>query len=798
MSFQSILYREGWNSPRLITKALCQTCLSRRISPTILNIRQIHTTHKTLFNLVYINNNNDKKSWASEENIQNSNQILTMFRNELYQRVKHSDKNLEEYSSNVRKVIKRRHTRQRLLHLYRLMKKQQPLLLSQLSQQDVDLFISKFSDVNPDSPASHKPIMDALQILQDLKKGYLFKNATFNLNHVEKMIYLTAELNRTKEAEDLLTEALVNEFDVSISSFEAVIRTLCQEMNGIRIDYWLEELKNRGCSYSRSMTRSVVMYHLSQGHFEEAVQFIKYCHGNQELSHLINRYADSRELMDNALTLFAKDAMLEWRLNEMRNIYLQKRYFGLSTPSLMKLLVDKCLYSGQLSTAHTALNNALYMKDGSSARLCSKKLIQWYLSHKNIKYAMKVWETMEKDNVKVTAELMSLMLDQASKMGYHRDALKLYQRCKELVYPISFEAQIHLLRCLVRFRKYEEAESISHEIEKSIPEMKPLDAKSAVAALFQFCAQTGQIDFFEKILNHSETMNLSLTHEGLTSLIACYLKVGDTVSAKKAFQTVTAHTNGPDVVDFNLLMRIIAMEAGENTHDKILDVLKHMKMVNVTPDVSTLRTMAKFYKTDSNMQNQLFKQLINLPASSNSDQIMVNNIALINLLDRKNPDYVCRLFLDNDRGALFPSEKGKPIARNGITYQLLLNATTNEIQYSHIAIRLFKDMRSRGLKPDRETYEHMILMYSRKGRIKKVREIIHLMEQETGEKATVRTYTKLVDGLLRLKKLEFAKEVITTDIANANVELDQPLLDRLEYINQQLSAGNRVDQSTTQ
>lgn len=755
--------REGWKSQKLLAQ-VCRQCLSKRIvtTSTPVFMRRLATTITQPIETISLKCNKTPG-------------LLEKFRKELYQPT--HDPALH-YSARVKKTITRRQGRQRLLNMYQLMKKQNPLFISQLSQQELELFISKFM-TNPDDPSSNGPCMEAFEILQDLKSANYFD---FKREEYELMIYLATELKLTKKAMDLLTEASTK-FTVNSTCYEAVIGLLStQKKQAKKMDYWLNQFQSLGLEPTKIMVRSIVLSRVGSNQLEEAALFLRHHHPTNDLSDLVVKYADSRELLDHALNIFAMDCLNDWRLNEMRLIYTRKRNVGLSTCLIVKHLVNKCLFTGQLHTAEKLLSDTISMQDISNAKLVSKKLIHWYLLQKNIKQAINIWEEMEKNQYMMDQDVMEELLIQSAKLKYHVDVMKLYKRYNDL-YPRNPQVSVYVLRCLSRSKEFKNASLVQDHVEHMLQDMKPNLARIAVTTLFSLSAQTGDIDLFERVFGKSEKLNLSLTHKGLTSLISCYLTRGDVQSAKLAFQKVALHTNGPDVVDFNLLMRTVVMEDEGVDHDKIFDILKHMEVVNVIPDETTMRTMSGFYKSESEMQNSLYQKLLNNPSSiSRFNQVYLNNIAMASLLTRMDIAQVVGILMRNNRGEIFKSQQNQPIHVNGATYKMLLDAANKENRYSSISEKLLKDMDARGIKPTRDVYECLIRNVAHKGKIAKARRYIEKMENDTGEKANVKTYTKLVDGLLYLNKPHLAKLIITQDMVQNNIPYDDIVYERLKKI----------------
>ncbi|GAA5800831.1 hypothetical protein HPULCUR_006270 [Helicostylum pulchrum] len=482
---------------------------------------------------------------------------------------------------------------------------------------------------------------------------------------------------------------------------------------------------------------------------------------------------------------------MDYWLQHLEKVGLQPTKSIVRSVVLSKLMLNQLeeasvflpLFTGHVHTAERMLKDTITMEDIASASTCSKRLIQWYVSQKDMKHAMLVWEQMEHNGLIISQDVMEELLVHAAKLKYHVDTMKLYRRCNHL-YPTSTEASIYVLQCMVRSKSFTNAALVRPDVESALNKnIKPNLARVACKSLFSLSAQTGDINLFERVFGLSEKLKLSLTHHGLTSLTATYIKLGDVELAKQAFQTVASHTDGPDVVDFNLLMRMIVLEDGKVDYEKIFDVLKHMDLVNVTPNETTLRTMATFYKSESEMQVSLYQKLLQHPSSiSRFNQIFLNNLALSSLLTRMDISKVAGVFFRNNRAELFPSEKNQRILVNGITYNVLLNKANEERGHTSIAERLLKDMFSRGLKPTREVYECIIRNLAKKGKITKARKYIAQMEHDTGEKANAATYTKLIDGFLYLNKPLLAKSVITEDMIKNNIPLDDVVEQKLKKI----------------
>lgn len=743
--------REGWKSQKLLQ--VCCDCLSRRTPVRRLTSVVNKTTIEPKLN----------------------SKLLDQFRTDLYQQTKMTD---TKYSPLVRKAIARREERQRLMTSYRELKKSASV--SALTQHDVDELINKLK-ITHDASFNQGPCQDAFDILQDVRKGKLA--IEFRQQDLEYMIYLSTELKWTKKSLALLTEATELYENVDISCFEAVFNLVSTKQQHTAIERWLNYLEEKGVKPTRSMMKSMVLCDLND--LDKAAKVIrKYGSSYGDVSQLINKYSkeENRELVDHALNIFAMDCLKGWRLNDMRYIYLRKRQFGMSTTIIVKNLMDKSVYTGQIKMAELLLLDTMKLQDMNNIQTCCRKLIQYYLNKGDIKHSVQVWQLLEKNGYLIERQVLYNLLLQSSKLKYHTDTIKIYQRYMTL-YPqhIDHQLQVSVLKCTIRSKDFRNAYNLQEKIQDQIQYMKPPLARIAIQSLFSLSAQTGNIELFERVFNISEKLKLSLTHKGLTSLVACYLKRGDVRSAKAAFQSVASHTDGPDVVDFNLLMRTVVMEdKGIVNYDKIFDILQHMNLVNVTPDETTMRTMLRFYTSESDMQKSLYDKLLTNPeAASRFNQVYLNNLAFKSLLTRSSVEDVVGILMRNNRSELFPKQENERIHVNGMTYNILFHKANQSAKYSSISEKLLKDMESRGMKPSVEIYQDLIKNLAKKGKIAKARKYIEKMESDTGEKCTLKTWNYLVDGLISLSKPNLAKEIILKDI---NIPLDDRTIKKLNKL----------------
>jgi pentatricopeptide repeat protein len=278
--------------------------------------------------------------------------------------------------------------------------------------------------------------------------------------------------------------------------------------------------------------------------------------------------------------------------------------------------------------------------------------------------------------------------------------------------------------------------------------------------------------------------------------MATYVKTGDTSSAKTVFDYL-AHRRVPqqqqqqqkpssspveswtrpgdddlddaeqsdvDVVDFNLLMRTVGQEEQHkaqhdnrsNVPNQILDILRHMALVGVTSNATTLRTLLDIYPSDDiKMEDQLFMTLRNDPQATHHDRIWLNNLKLTRfLLDNNDKDgrgslKAATIFLSNDRSSLFPECVGEPIEADGMTYKLLLDALTRHKRHAAMAQRIFDHMRSRGWRPTMMVYEQLMVVWAKRQQVEKVKAVIDVACQDLGwSQVPAKWYTSALDALV--------------------------------------------------
>ncbi|KAI9247856.1 hypothetical protein BY458DRAFT_526810 [Sporodiniella umbellata] len=706
MSFQSALQKEGWKLQSLLTKTPCHKCLSRVPEASRWTSIRFKTT--------------TTPPYASLEG----------FRSELYNSGNINLPKSANLSLSVEKVIARRLARKRLLKSYWRLKMHNPQKLKKLSAEDVQLFIQRFSVYSGDI-VSKRPMIESFYILREIKDR-VFTQVTFTDAQAERMIFLATELKWFDKAVALTRLFAVEEKrQISIKTLDSLFQVLSERKDIDQMKHWWKYLKKKDMNPTEHTMRAFFMCYLRLGKQRTGVNFIQ--------------------------------ATAARKYHLARMIYMQRQELGMNGEKILKNLISRCLSRKELRIAESILDSTISLKDTNGAQICSEHIINYYISRLNNNQAIKIWEKMMENGIDLDKKTMDTLMISCANAKLHADTLRLYHRYQEIYPAIPHKLQTLAVRCMVNTREFDLAKRLSRDLLRSMPKMRKPLAALAARSLFSLSAKTGDFVLFEKAFNIANDLNLFLKHRALTSLAACYVKSKNTDEAKIVFKNIVNHTKGPDIYDFNILMRVVMEEDKAINHEKILDILKHMSLVHLTPNETTMRTMTKYYKAGSSMLLEIYKKMLEMPLKG-SDLVYLNNIAISKQLQCEDLPSVVGKFFDNDKGKFFPGQNGRAIERDGITYKILLVDSLKHSRHIAISERLIKDMLSRDIKPSRALYESFIRSLCQQGKIKKARRYIEEMEANTGEKPSKETYTKLISGLVNQHKTKQGKEVSKEDI----------------------------------
>ncbi|KAI8340872.1 hypothetical protein BC941DRAFT_450328 [Chlamydoabsidia padenii] len=485
----------------------------------------------------------------------------------------------------------------------------------------------------------------------------------------------------------------------------------------------------------------------------------------------------------------------------------------------LEKLIQQAASTNQSSTLRQLLEDALEFGHEKGIKVMANRLGAYYLTKNRLRYAFDLYFHLDSlpalDNTSTMAQIVydknktrSILLT-AAKSKYHVDMYRLYQRFTTH-YPSSLElrAYTHILQSLIRTKQYDHALVVYQDVLSQATRLLVSDGqaehtKRLFHLVYSLCAQTGDADLFQSVVTLQRQVGFpNLPHHSLTSLMATYVKKGELTSAKAVFDhlahqqqqqpqaltpsSITAdqdhdHDGGDrpeeveqsdvvDVVDFNLLMRIVGQEqvefrkqgGEEPVANRILDILRHMALVGVQSNATTLRTLLDVYQEDGEMEDEMFTTLMNDPQATHHDHIWLNNLKLTRILlygnDNNNGDLgdnameAAKVFLSNKRLHLFPTASpDEPILADGMTYKLLLDQLTKN-HHTYMAQHIFDHMRSRGWRPPIAVYEQLVAAWARKGRLVKAKAAMAVACQDLGWTiAPTKWYTLVLDLLVQNK-----------------------------------------------
>ncbi|ORZ10504.1 hypothetical protein BCR42DRAFT_422524 [Absidia repens] len=579
----------------------------------------------------------------------------------------------------------------------------------------------------------------------------------------------------------------------------------------------------------------------------------------QQAAHL-DRYSDARLFYRQQCRLFSSNNGDDKTDTSLLSGSMQQKQ---STVGLVRL-AERYLATNKDTMAQQILQDAVDLGHHKGAKVMSQRLLHHWLGKNKLRPALDLFFWM--DTLEQTQQLprsfdrmeAQQLLLRAAKSKYHTDMYRLYQRFATL-YPASLDLRTytHVLQTLIRTKQYDHARQVYQDAIHNPLLIFPTGSSVSTSAYtrrlfhlaYSLCAQLGDLDLFKSTLDIQWKVGLpGLHHHALTSLMATYVKIEDTASAKAVFdhlahrleqqpkqrQSTTpilssttpvttmnsmhdyedddhvvggfdgeqdSELSDVDVVDFNLLMRTIGVEhdeylrrhqqEGEPVANRILEVLRHMNLVGVPLNITTLRTLLDVYKGKGLMEDEIFKTLLADPKATHHDDIWLNNLKLTRILyGGKNSDAANRnrrsqiaanKFLSNDRHVLFPgAPRGTSILANGMTYKILLDALTQHTETAHLAQRVYDHMRKRGWRPSVGVYERMVIVWSRKLRLQKAAAVMQDACDDLGwSTVPIKWYTGVLDRLMAKNRPDLAEKWVLQMKANKELSMDRFMKDRL-------------------
>ncbi|CAO3580915.1 unnamed protein product [Absidia cylindrospora] len=579
----------------------------------------------------------------------------------------------------------------------------------------------------------------------------------------------------------------------------------------------------------------------------------------QQAAHL-DRFSDARLFYRQQCQLFSSNNSDDKTDTSLLSGSMQQKQ---STVGLIRL-AEKYLARNKDTMAQQILQDAVDLGHHKGAKVMSLRLLHYWLDKNKVRSALDLFFWM--DTLEQTQQLprsfdkmeAQQLLLRTAKSKYHTDMYRLYQRFTTL-YPASLDLRTytHVLQTLIRTKQYDHARLVYqdaiHNPLLTFPTGSSVSTSAYTRRLFHLayslCAQLGDLHLFKSTVDIQWKVGLSgLHHHALTSLMATYVKIEDTASAKAVFDhlahqleqqpiqrqptTSPVYSTTPattmnsmhdygdddhavsgfddeqdtehsdvDVVDFNLLMRTIGVEhdeylrrhrqESEPVANRILEVLRHMNLVGVPLNETTLRTLLDVYRGQGFMEDEIFRTLLTDPKATYHDDIWLNNLKLTRILyggkyntpalRQRRSQVAAKKFLSNDRQVLFPgAPHGTSILANAMTYKILLDALTQHTQHAQLAQQVYDHMRKRGWRPSADVYERMVIVWSRKLRLQKAVAVMQDACDDLGWSTVPnKWYTRVLDCLMAKNRLDLAKKWVLQMKANKELTMDRFLKDRL-------------------
>ncbi|ORZ00299.1 hypothetical protein BCR43DRAFT_502071 [Syncephalastrum racemosum] len=639
-------------------------------------------------------------------------------------------------------------------------------VLEQLTKRDVEMLINTFTP-NPDNPQARKACLFAIEVLEDIQATQL-PNLPFEEDDLEKLIYLYGEAGQVTKVEQLLQKSVAAGLVPTEDVYTTVIRLQAKAGDIDNALAWFKHMEEADVWPPPShVVEWIVAAHIQADQLNDAVQLLKTYPTHPHVVRAIARGLPVDEILNAALNRCAYSCVDRWRLNDALWFYHVKRKAGLTMRGPMRDILYKALYTNQRALAERTVESMIETQDKNSAFI-AQRLMRWYIRIHDVRHAIMLWDRMLEANIDLGEQDTARLLEKVALARYHVDLGRIYRYyTKHYSATPSPDMYDKILKGFLYSKRYKETEEIYQDMKAAV-EPEAIET-TTYEALYGLCAQTGNVTLFHEILQTQHQIGDKPSKKALTSLMASYLVQKDLESARKVYESIHLSEEGPDIVDYNLLLRLAAMEKDKVDKVRILEILKHMTADGIQPDQTTFRTLLGVYD-DQAMSKQLFKWLLERSQHlTRADNVWINNLALTLLVERCGPERAANVFLEGERLKMLRLALDDNIQihdtqvylfTDDMTYKILLDALVPHPQYMAIVDALFKSMRARGFKPNVELYHGMVSGWASRGRIQRARQMMQTMQQDTGVAPDVTTYTRLIEGLVRVGKKDKVPQIL--------------------------------------
>ncbi|KAI7869027.1 hypothetical protein BDF14DRAFT_418369 [Spinellus fusiger] len=495
-------------------------------------------------------------------------------------------------------------------------------LLDQLTEEDFRALVLLLTP-NPNNSLTKELTHQAISVLSDWSR-LPSKLAKFSVEDAQQLIMLYRDQIRPEEASQLIYQLHLKDQRLSNETYNAMVEMLALKGDISNAEGWIKTMQSKNAALSMRTGGAMLIGLLEKGYDEKAINFLKENPGNSNITMALE-YEDNA-LLDIALNDYFHCYLKIWRLDECRVFYFAKQKRDLSTSIIVKCLIVKALYTRQYHIAFQLLKDAQERNDTKSIKHICEKMVNFFLAQKNSTLYLRVLDAAPEHISEDTYSRCLKHLVHGSTISESRigDALRIYRQCYAIHSPTNIMIYTSVLGGFLATKRYTEASIVFEHLREKVHRVYWTDV--IYQYIYKLCAQIGDSETFRSVFDYQCITGSTIRRDTYTSLMACYLTAKDHVSAKSVFQIIATNTDGPDAVDFNLLIRATTME-NEHPEEKISEILEHMKTADVIPDQTTLRTLYTIYG-EGQLANRLLKQLLNDPHATQKDEIWINNMIL--------------------------------------------------------------------------------------------------------------------------------------------------------------------------
>ncbi|CAJ1973599.1 unnamed protein product [Sphenostylis stenocarpa] len=240
----------------------------------------------------------------------------------------------------------------------------------------------------------------------------------------------------------------------------------------------------------------------------------------------------------------------------------------------------------------------------------------------------------------------------------------------------------------------------------------------------------------------------------ISSVLDMYLKCGEMESASRVFSEIPS----PDDVAWTTM---ISGYVENGQEDRALSTYHQMRLSMVQPDEYTFATLVKACSLLAALEQgrQIHANIVKLNCA-------FDPFVMTSLVDM----YSKCGNIEDARGLFGRMNTGRIVSWNAMIVGLAQHGNAEE------ALHFFKDMKSRGVMPDRITFIGVLSACSHSGLISEAYDNFYSMQKNYCIEPEIEHYSCLVDALSRAGQIQEAEEVISSMPFEASASMYRTLL----------------------